>query len=222
MRVPRLQFGSPKIDSEPISFVDHQTIIKQERVKDKNPKPLKIHPINSAFSTSRGLRLKPTPSYSNEKAKQASKDEDSERKNTMMLSDVEEAMAEALQGVNKGSKGLADESMIERFPETTTMSKKSSDPFPAMASPYAPTDAYTASGNEPELLTADKAFSPESPSSFLPAPKKVYNSYSQFNPGQFQENSPEWQMAMLHYLIDMKMNGHKIQEVSVDEVRLIK
>jgi hypothetical protein len=82
-----------------------------------------------------------------------------------------------------------------------------------MPSPFAPTDAYAASGIEPEVLSADKVFSQESPL----GPKKVYNSYSQFNPGQFQENSPEWQMAMLHYLIDMKMNGHKIQEVSVDE-----
>ena len=46
----------------------------------------------------------------------------------------------------------------------------------------------------------------------------VYNSYTRFNPGQFKENSPEWQATMLHYLMDMRNNGHHIQEVSVDEV----
>ena len=175
---------------------------------------MKLPPINNAFGMARGLRLKPKPSDSNEKPKHTPLDEKPEREYPMKLSDVEGVMVDTLKGI-KASKGLADSPMIERFPETTTMSKKSSDPFPAMPSPFSPTDADAASGIDPEVLSADKVFSQESPL----GPKKVYNSYSQFNPGQFQENSPEWQMAMLHYLIDMKMNGHKIQEVSVDEVR---
>ena len=65
------------------------------------------------------------------------------------------------------------------------------------------------------LIRADIIASPE----FFPlTTNEFYNSYSTFNPGQFKENSPEWQMAMLHFLMDMKMNGHKIQEVSMDEV----
>ena len=47
----------------------------------------------------------------------------------------------------------------------------------------------------------------------------IYNSYHKFNPGQYEENSPEWQMAMLQYLLDMKNNGHNVQEISVDKVR---
>lgn len=54
------------------------------------------------------------------------------------------------------------------------------------------------------------------PSASLPG-KNTYNSYNTFNPGQFEESSAEWQMAMLHYLLDMKKNGHKVREVSVDK-----
>ena len=57
------------------------------------------------------------------------------------------------------------------------------------------------------------------PSASLPG-KNTYNSYNTFNPGQFEESSAEWQMAMLHYLLDMKKNGHKVREVSVDKVKL--
>ena len=46
----------------------------------------------------------------------------------------------------------------------------------------------------------------------------MYNSFRKFNPGQYEENSPEWQIAMLQYLLDMKKHGHKVQEVSVDKV----
>ena len=58
-------------------------------------------------------------------------------------------------------------------------------------------------------------------SSLLPMRTKanMYNSYHKFNPGQFEENSAEWQMAMLQYLLDMKNNGHNVQEVSFDKVR---
>ena len=48
--------------------------------------------------------------------------------------------------------------------------------------------------------------------------EKVYNSYNQFNPDQFEEKSPQWQMAMIRYLLDMKIHGHKIQEVATNMV----
>ena len=53
-----------------------------------------------------------------------------------------------------------------------------------------------------------------------PDDKKSYNSYKQFNPGQYEEGSPEWHMAMIRYLLDMKNHGHKIQEVTLDKVIL--
>ena len=46
----------------------------------------------------------------------------------------------------------------------------------------------------------------------------LYNSYRTFNPDQYQENSPEWQLAVLRYLVDMKENGHFVQEILVDKV----
>ena len=52
----------------------------------------------------------------------------------------------------------------------------------------------------------------------LPDERKAYNSYKQFNPGQYEEGSPEWQMAMIRYLLDMKNHGHKIHEVTLDKV----
>lgn len=88
----------------------------------------------------------------------------------------------------------------------------------------AKTSAYAAKGNYPQpqndqgILRNHQIFSPNS----LLSGKKVYNSYQQFNPGQFHENSPAWQMAMLRYLIDMKDHGHKIHEVSVNKVRFKK
>ena len=69
-------------------------------------------------------------------------------------------------------------------------------------------------------LPDEEAFLDEKiiPENKLPSTDRIYNSYQQFNPGQFKENSPLWQMAMLHYLIDMKIHGHKIKEVAVDKV----
>ena len=55
----------------------------------------------------------------------------------------------------------------------------------------------------------------------LPDERKAYNSYKQFNPGQYEEGSTDWQMSMLHYLLDMKNHGHKIQEVTADKVILV-
>ena len=71
----------------------------------------------------------------------------------------------------------------------------------------------------PDVLSSNKfkrdkdhALSPDS------ASKQMYNSFRKFNPGQYEENSPEWQIAMLQYLLDMKKHGHKVQEVSVNKV----
>ena len=47
---------------------------------------------------------------------------------------------------------------------------------------------------------------------------KLYNSYRKFNPDQYRENSPEWQMAIRQYLLDMRKNGHHVNEVTVDKV----
>ena len=36
---------------------------------------------------------------------------------------------------------------------------------------------------------------------------------------RFAENSPEWNMAMIQYLIDMKNHGHKIKEIETSKVK---
>ena len=46
-----------------------------------------------------------------------------------------------------------------------------------------------------------------------------YNSYSKFNPDQFEKNSPDWHLAMLQFLLDMKEQGHQINEVVANRVR---
>ena len=48
-----------------------------------------------------------------------------------------------------------------------------------------------------------------------------YNSNSKFNLDQYQENSPEWQLAILRHLVDMKENGHYVQEIIVDKVIIL-
>ena len=69
---------------------------------------------------------------------------------------------------------------------------------------------------EQEILMKSHTFKSNDP----PSTSQVYNSYRQFNPAQYEENSPEWQIAMLHYLIDMKKHGHKLQEASENAVRI--
>jgi len=48
--------------------------------------------------------------------------------------------------------------------------------------------------------------------------KKVYDSYRKFRPNRFPENSPEWNMAMIQYLLDMKKHGQKIREIETSKV----
>ena len=213
MRVPRLQFGSPKADSEAITLVSNQNVIDESRSKERHPRVFKPTVSISPFHVEKTFRIKPRPTYKSEKNKETLEDKKPMRK-SLIISEEEDSRENAVKNL-RATNGKTNSPMVERSPETTTMSKKSSEIFQPMQFPNAPTDAYAPSENDPEFLPAGEIFSPES----LLGPDKVYNSYSQFNPGQFKENSPEWQMAMLHYLIDMKMNGHKIKTVSVDEVR---
>jgi len=46
----------------------------------------------------------------------------------------------------------------------------------------------------------------------------VYDSFRKFDPTRFAENTPEWNMAMIKYLIDMKNHGHKIKEIETTKV----
>ena len=47
---------------------------------------------------------------------------------------------------------------------------------------------------------------------------RVYNSYLKYHPRQLWENSPEGQMAILRYLLDMRKNNYKLEEVEMDKV----
>jgi len=46
----------------------------------------------------------------------------------------------------------------------------------------------------------------------------AYDSLLKFKPNDFAENSPEWNLAMIQYLLDMKKNGHKIREIESSKV----
>ena len=53
-----------------------------------------------------------------------------------------------------------------------------------------------------------------------PKPKApAYNSYGRFDPGRYEEHSPEWNLAMIRFLLDMKRHGHGINELVLDRVR---
>jgi hypothetical protein len=45
--------------------------------------------------------------------------------------------------------------------------------------------------------------------------KAVYDSFLKLKPNQFPESSPEWNAVMIRYLLDMKKNGHKINEIEM-------
>ena len=57
-------------------------------------------------------------------------------------------------------------------------------------------------------------------SSLMKNGRKLYDSYRKFNPDHYVENSPEWQKAIYQYLLDMRKNGHYIQEVDIDKVKM--
>ena len=48
--------------------------------------------------------------------------------------------------------------------------------------------------------------------------KKLYNSYPKYHPRQLLEISPEGQMAILSYLLDMRKYNNKLKEVEMDKV----
>ena len=48
--------------------------------------------------------------------------------------------------------------------------------------------------------------------------KKLYNSYPKYHPKQLLEISPEGQMAILSYLLDMRTYNNKLKEVEMDKV----
>ena len=89
---------------------------------------------------------------------------------------------------------------------------KSPDPFPAVTT----VTNFTVLHSQPD----EKEFLDEKiiSAKTLPSRDQMYTSYRKFNPGQFKENSPLWQMALLRYLLDLKRHGHKIKEVSVNKV----
>ena len=100
----------------------------------------------------------------------------------------------------------------ESIPSGSGLEKKGSTQFERMNSP--------ASLYEQQIANSISMGKPSFLPSSGPREQDVYNSYHKFNPGKYAENSPEWQMAMLHYLLDMKKHGHDVQEVSVDKVTL--
>lgn len=40
-----------------------------------------------------------------------------------------------------------------------------------------------------------------------------YDSYQKFNLDKYEKDSPEWNIAMIKYLLDMKKHGHEIKEL---------
>ena len=115
---------------------------------------------------------------------------------------------------------IVDPFIEEKLPETTTLSKKSSELYPSYQ--YDTNDDYLdrEDGKDQNQSSYHPKINQIIPrhNSMQAASDTFYNSYTRFNPGQFKENSPERQATMLQYLMDMRNNGHHIQEVSVDEV----
>lgn len=50
-------------------------------------------------------------------------------------------------------------------------------------------------------------------------PQRKYDSYDKFNPDQYKKGSPEWNQAMINYLLDMKKHGENV-DVNSDELEL--
>ena len=70
MRVPRLQFGSPKADSEAITLVSNQNEIDESRSKERHPRVFKPTVSISPFHADKTFRIKQRPTYKNEKSKE--------------------------------------------------------------------------------------------------------------------------------------------------------
>ena len=48
--------------------------------------------------------------------------------------------------------------------------------------------------------------------------RNSYDSYDKFNPDQYIKGSPEWNLAVMNYLMDMSKNGHDIRELEKSKV----
>ena len=42
--------------------------------------------------------------------------------------------------------------------------------------------------------------------------ERRYDSFDKYNPDQYEKGSADWSNAMMHYLLDMKMNGENIKD----------
>ena len=220
MRVPRLHFGSigTASKSKDLPFVSGRGHFNVDHSARRQQQLINAPPTIDSLSFIESLRPKPSTFISNVRANPFSEDKEESAKDTF----PEKLTISVPDMSSKSSEEEVIDSPLDNYDlETTTMSKKSSalqSPYGSeqeLQSPYGSEQDYPEAKDDQELLMNNHLFAPNPVTA---KPNKVYNSYKQFNPGQYQENSPEWQMAMLHYLIDMKMNGHKIQEVSVDEV----
>jgi hypothetical protein len=229
MRVPRLTFGSNNGDRGSVPFVNLPNFRHNDHSSQTHQKTAtKLHPTVNLLSGIRGLRTNPTLLYLNYLQGFASFYNPYEEATEMGKLEIEGPANDAVE--KSDDEGVIDLSMMKNLPDTARMSKKSSDLFTALESAYDTSDVNKIEdNNDQESLMNSHVFLPLMWSPDLAPlirPQKVnsqgqrpnHNSWNTYNPGQFKENSPEWQLAMLHYLIDMKMNGHKIQEVSADEV----
>ena len=68
-------------------------------------------------------------------------------------------------------------------------------------------------------MTGGNRIQDKTSSSSVKTGRMLYDSYRKFNPDQYDENSPQWQKAIYQYLLDMRNNGHYIQEVNIDKVK---
>ena len=107
---------------------------------------------------------------------------------------------------------VLDWKLVNDMRRTPTMGKANKTGFLGLFSviPSAEGDKaiYHQPKNDQETLLNNQKFLQNA----LLSKKETYNSYQKFNPGQYEENSPKWQIAMLQYLMDMKRHGRKIQE----------
>ena len=226
-------FGTNNGHRGSVPFVNHPNIRHKEFLSRTHQKTTtKLPTTADSLIGTGGLRTKPTSIYPTGRFGRSFHNSVGQVKQSDKLK-----IAEQRQWLNNGNVKKSDEEKVidlsktDNSPDTASMRKKSSDLFSVLESAYDTSDIENFEDkNDQESPTISPALQPQTGPldlTTLIRPQKVssqdqrpnYNSWNTYNPGQFKENSPEWQMAMLQYLIDMKMNGHKIQEVSFDEVR---
>ena len=93
MRVPRLQFGSSKADSEAIQLVSNQNEIDESRSKERHPTVFKPTVSISPFHAEKTFRIKPRPTYESEKNKGILEDKKPMRK-SLTISEEEDLQRE--------------------------------------------------------------------------------------------------------------------------------